>query len=80
VKGGHLEAGGVEELRTDGVKDGMSELVTEDVGTLARVDGLALDSLVEEGQPAPVVVGIEVPARIQVDGKRVTQPPAGPLR
>src|ERR671937_2223737 len=31
VKGRHLQAGGMEQLRPDRVEDGMSELVTEDV-------------------------------------------------
>ncbi len=56
----------------------MTELVGDDVGTLAAVDGDAANHLVEEGQLGAVVVGVEVEPLVERHRQRRAHEPARP--
>src|SRR5262249_56964822 len=66
VKGGHLYAGGVKQLRLEGIEKRMPELVAHDVGTLTGKDCPPRSRTVEELQALAVIKGVEVDSKIEV--------------
>jgi hypothetical protein len=66
VKGGHLYAGGVKQLRLEGIEKRVPELVAYDVGTLTGKDRPSRGRTVEELQALAVIKGVEVDSKIEV--------------
>src|SRR5262249_24894205 len=69
VEGGDLYAGGVEQLRLEGIEKRMPELVAHDVGTLAGKDRPSRGRPMEELQTLAGIQGIEVDTGIQINGQ-----------
>jgi len=69
VKGGHLDAGGVEQLRLERIEKGMPEFMAHDVGTLAGKDRPSRGRTMEELQALAVIEGIEVDTEIEINGQ-----------
>ena len=51
VEGGNLDAGSIPKLRLYGVENGVAQLVTDDIRTLARKDASARHIRMEEVSP-----------------------------
>ena len=66
MKGGHLDARRVEQLRLERIEKGMPEFVAHDVGTLAGKDRPSRGRTMEELQALAVIEGIEVDTEIEI--------------
>src|SRR5690349_9027449 len=65
----YFKIGGIPQLRTDRVQDGMAQLVVGDIWTFARIDGPAARRPMKERQTCAIIIGVEVFTLVQLDSE-----------